>query len=124
MVLDGTTLNQYTTFADGGNNSFVGRNGYTDAYTTLHDLGAPYNLHTKQRYDADQFTGTASGNPVYVDTAEVVLDDNGGQVVAFTEYAEQKNFWSQFLIWRWWSLINYTSGGVVIPLVINIGTLV
>ena len=44
--------NQYTTFADGGNNSYVGRNGYTDAYTTDMKWADTYLAHTK-RYDAD-----------------------------------------------------------------------
>ena len=97
--------NQYTTFADGGNNSYIGRNGYTDAYTTDMKWADTYLAHTK-RYDADQFI-TASGNPVPFDT--VLSGQNSttwGDGFAF-KYANSSNFGTNSLS----SGTNWTSNG-------------
>jgi len=97
--------NQYTTFADGLNNSYVGRNGYTDAYTTDMKWADTYLAHTK-RYDADQFI-TASGNPVPFDT--VISGENSttwGDGFAF-KYANSSNFGTNSLS----SGTNWTSNG-------------
>ena len=97
--------NQYTTFADGGNNSFVGRNGYTDAYTTDMKWADTYLAHTK-RYDADQFI-TASGNPVPFDTVISGEDSTSwGDGFAF-KYANSSNFGTNSLS----SGTNWTSNG-------------
>jgi len=82
--------NQDTTFADGSNDSFVGRNGYTDAYTTDMKWADTYLAHTK-RYDTDQFI-TASGNPVPFDTVLSGEDSTSwGDGFAF-KYANSSNF--------------------------------
>ena len=114
--LDGTELStsgtpswpsseQYTTFADGTNNSYVGRNGYTDAYTTDMKWADTYLAHTK-RYDADQFI-TASGNPVPFDDVISGEDSTSwGNGFAF-KYANSSNFGVNSLS----SGTNWTSNG-------------
>ena len=99
------TQNQYTTFADGLNNSYVGRNGYTDAYTTDMKWADTYLAHTK-RYDADQFI-TASGNPVPFDTV-ISGEDNTTWSSGFAfKYANSSNFGVNSLS----SGTNWTSNG-------------
>ena len=101
------TQNQYTTFADGGNNSYIGRNGYTDAYTTDMKWADTYLAHTK-RYDADQFI-TASGNPIPFDNVISGEDSTSwGDGFAF-KYANSSNFGTNSLS----SGTNWTSNGYV-----------
>ena len=99
------TQNQYTTFADGTNNSYVGRNGYTDAYTTDMKWADTYLAHTK-RYDTSQFI-TASGNPVPFDDVISGEDSTSwGNGFAF-KYANSSNFGVNSLS----SGTNWTSNG-------------
>ena len=96
--------NQYTTFADGGT-SYIGRNGYTDAYTTDMKWADTYLAHTK-RYDTDQFI-TASGNPVPFDTVISGESDTTWAGGFAFKYANSSNFGVNSLP----SGTNWTSNG-------------
>lgn len=102
-------LNQYTTFADGGNNSFIGRNGYTDAYTTDMKWADTYLAHN-QRYDTSKFI-TASGNPLPFDN--VINGENStswANGFAF-KYANNGNFGVNSLSsGTGWTSNGYSSG--------------
>lgn len=83
-------LNQYTTFADGGGNSYIGRNGYTDAYTTDMKWADTYLAHN-QRYDTSKFV-TASGNPLtFNDVINGESSTTWNDGFAF-KYADNNNF--------------------------------
>jgi hypothetical protein len=101
--------NQYTNVADGANNTFIGRNGYTDAYTTDMKWADTYLAHTK-RYDADQFI-TASGNPIPFDDVISGEDSTSwGDGFAF-KYANSSNFGTNSLSSGTnWTSNGYTSG--------------
>jgi len=83
-------LNQYTNVADGNGNTFIGRNGYTDAYATDMKWAETYLAHN-QRYDISKFV-TASGNPI---TFEDVISGESSTTwndgFAF-KYANTSNF--------------------------------
>jgi len=100
--------NQYTNVADGGNNTFIGRNGYTDAYTTDMKWADTYLAHT-QRYDPIQFI--SNGTPVPFDT--VISGQNNstwGDGFAF-KYAASGNFGTNSLpSGTNWSSNGYSSG--------------
>jgi|TARA_B100000282_G_scaffold293761_1_gene269660 hypothetical protein len=98
-------LNQYTTFADGGNNSYIGRNGYTDAYTTDMKWADTYLAHGK-RYDETKFL-TASGNPKDFDTVLGGESDTTWAGGFAFKYANSSNFGVNSLT----SGTNWTSNG-------------
>ena len=97
--------NQYTTFADGGNNSYIGRNGYTDAYTTDMKWADTYLAHGK-RYDETKFL-TASGNPKDFDTVIGGESDTTWASGFAFKYANSSNFGVNSLP----SGTNWTSNG-------------
>ena len=83
------TLNQYLTAFDGSGNNYVGRNGYTDAYTNDMQWGDTYIAHN-QRYDASNFIS----NGLPVDSSTVLSGQSTstwGSGAAFL-YANNTNF--------------------------------
>ena len=97
--------NQYTNVADGGNNTFIGRNGYTDAYTTDMKWADTYLAHGK-RYDETKFL-TASGNPKDFDTVIGGESDTTWAGGFAFKYANNSNFGVNSLP----SGTNWTSNG-------------
>lgn len=96
--------NQYSTFADGGT-SYIGRNGYTDAYATDMKWADTYLAHN-QTYGPTKFL-TDDGKPVPFDTV-INGEDSSTWADGFAfKYENNSNFGTNSLS----SSNNWTSNG-------------